>query len=36
MVNYAKDHIEYWSSFFEAELQDNIKNKKLAKIHAIL
>src|SRR5439155_27013305 len=36
MVFYAKDHIEYWISFFEAELQDNNRNEKIAKIYGIL
>src|SRR4051794_37511658 len=36
MVFYAKDYNEYWPSFFEAELQNNVKNAKLAKIHTIL
>ncbi|RIA95448.1 hypothetical protein C1645_816677 [Glomus cerebriforme] len=36
IVCYAKDHIDYWPSFFEAELQDNIRNEKLAKIQSIL
>lgn len=36
MIFYAKDYIEYWPSFFEAELQTNTRNEKIAKIHAIL
>ena len=36
MVFYAKEYIEYWPRFFETELQNNVKNTKLAKIHSIL
>src|SRR6266511_2604583 len=36
MVFYTKDYIEYWPSFFEAELQENNRNEKIAKINAIL
>lgn len=36
MVFYAKDHIDYWTSFFEAELQNNTNNEKIAKIYDIL